>query len=251
MLGKALRQLGALDEARRLFEQVGHAAQVVFGDDYNEAWARHELGCVLMDLGELEQARQQLERARALRQARGLRAFVAETELALASLALEEGRLEEALGLAEWALAAHSALHGSDREGLSYTVKARALLALGEPLGAREAVERAREIATRGEDVFVAAEVQLTGALLASRGGTPSERTEAIQQLRALVSRAVRDGMKRVELEARLLLVELDQEAGEDSVREALLSLRHEANRLGYRDLLRRAGALERIDGAP
>jgi hypothetical protein len=116
--------------------------------------------------------------------------FVAETELALARLTLEEGRPEEALVLAEWALAAHAAIKSPAREALSYTVKARAL-----------------------------------------------------RQLQALVARAIRDGMKRVELEARLLLVELDP--GTDAVELAteLLAIRQEASRLGYRGLLPGADA--------
>ncbi len=238
LLGKVRRLLGELDEARRLLEEASQAAQLVFGDDYIEAWARHELGLLLFDLGEMVQARQQLERALALRRARGMWVFVAETELALARLLLEEGRPEEALVLAEWTLAAHAALESPDREGLSCTVKARALWAVGEPRGAREALEHARALTDRSEDGFIVAEVQLTSAWLALRDGGPAEREAAVQRLQVLVARAARDGMKRVALEARLLLVELDRES--DAVERAteLLSVQQEASRLGYRSLL-------------
>jgi eukaryotic-like serine/threonine-protein kinase len=195
-------------------------------------------------LGELVQARQQLERARELRRARGLGAFVAETELALASLCLEEGRPEEALGGAESALAAYAALKNPDREGLACTVKARALLALGELAGAGEAMERARTLASRSEYVLIAAEVQLTGALWGRWEGGPSVR-ETVRQLQALARRAAREGLKRVELEARLLRVELDQELDEAVVAKELRSLRREANQLGYRGLLKRVSALK------
>jgi tetratricopeptide (TPR) repeat protein/tRNA A-37 threonylcarbamoyl transferase component Bud32 len=238
LLGKVRRLMGELDEARRLLEEASQAAQLVFNDDYIEAWARYELGWVLFELGELAQARLQLERALTLRRARGLWVFVAETELALARLTLEEGRPEEALALAEWALAAHAALESQDREGLSCTVKARALWAAGEPQGAREALERARALTERSEDGFIVAEVQLTGAWLALRDGGPMEREAAVQRLRALVTRATRQRMKRVELEARLLLVELDRQP--DAIERAteLLSVQQEASRLGYRGLL-------------
>ncbi|QRN94770.1 protein kinase [Archangium violaceum] len=209
LVGSVLRLLGELDESRCLLEEGIHAAQVTYGDDYMEAWARHELGLLLMELGELARARRELERALELRRARGLWAFVAETELALASLALEEGRPEEALVVAEWALASHAALRSPDREGLSYTVKARALLALGETLEAREALARARALACHSEDFFIEAELLLTEALLVQRVGGGSEREAVAPRLQSLAARAARAGARRVALEARLVLAVL------------------------------------------
>lgn len=249
LMGSVRRLMGELDEARRLLEEGSHAAEVLFEDGYSEAWARYELGLSLVDLGELVQARQQLERALELRRARGLGAFVAETELALASLCLEEGRPQEALDVAESALAAHAALKSQDREGLAYTVKARALLALGDEGRAGEAMERARALASHSEYVLIAAEVRLTDALRVRWDGGPSGR-ETVRQLQALAGRAAREGLKRVELEARLLRVELDRELDGAMVAKELRSLRHEANQLGYRGLLKRAEALKTPGGA-
>jgi tetratricopeptide (TPR) repeat protein len=242
--GMVRRLMGGLDEGKRLLEEGSHAAQVLFEDGYAEAWGRYELGCLLMDLGELAQARQQLERALALRRARGLGGFVAETELGLACLSLEEGKPQEALAVAESALAAYAALKSLDGEGRSNAVKARALMTLGKAVAAREALERAQSLAGGSEDVFIAAEVQLTGAALLRRNGGPSEREEAARRLQALAARAARGGMKRVALEARLLRVELNPEAKAATVRKELVSMRQEANRLGYRALLQRANAL-------
>ncbi|WNG40039.1 protein kinase [Archangium violaceum] len=242
--GSVRRLMGALDEGKRLLEEGSHAAQVLFEDGYTEAWSRYELGCLLMELGALAQARPQLERALVLRRARGLGAFVAETELGLACLSLEEGKPQEALSVAESALAAYAALKSLDGEGRSNAVKARALMALGEPVAAREALARARVLAGGSEDVFIAAEVLLTGASLLLRDGEPSEREAAARQLQALATQAARDGMKRVALEARLLQVELRRDTKAAAVRKGLLSIRQEANRLGYRGLLLRANAL-------
>ncbi|MCY1080523.1 protein kinase domain-containing protein [Archangium lansingense] len=242
--GMVRRLMGGLDEGKRLLEEGSHAAQVLFEDSYAEAWGRYELGCLLMDLGALAQSRQQLERALALRRARGLGAFAAETELALASLSLVEGRPQEALTVVESALAAYSGLKSLDGECLSHTVKARALMALGKFEAAREALERARALVGGSEDVFIAAEVQLTGASLTQREGGPSEREEAARQLQTLASRAARHGMKRVALEARLLRVELNPDAKAATVRKELQSVRQESNRLGYRGLFQRAVAL-------
>ncbi|WP_257455215.1 serine/threonine-protein kinase [Archangium lipolyticum] len=246
LLGSVRRLLGELDESRRLLEEGIHAAQVTYGDDYLEAWARHELGLLLMDMGELARARRELERALALRRARGLWVFVAETELALACLALEEGHPEEALVVAEWALASHAALRSPDREGLSYMVKVRALLALGHSLGAREAMARARTLAGHSEDFFIEAELLFTEALLVRRlGGGGSEREGVARQLQSLAARAARAGARRVALEARLVMAESRGSGCEGEVAGELWSIRQEASRLGYRGLLQRARALE------
>ncbi|QRK09410.1 protein kinase [Archangium violaceum] len=249
--GSVRRLMGALDEGKRLLEEGSHAAQVLFEDGYTEAWGRYELGCLLMELGELVQARRQLERALELRRARGLGAFVAETELGLACLSLEEGRPQEALAVVESALSAYAALKSLDGEGHSHAVKARALMALGKPVAARESLEHARALAGGSEDVFIAAEVVLTGASLLSRDGGPSEREDAARQLQALAARAARAGMKRVALEARLLQVELRRDTKAAAARKVLLSIRQEANQLGYRGLLQRANALLGEDGFP
>ncbi|MBN1206107.1 MAG: protein kinase [Myxococcaceae bacterium] len=245
LLGMVRRHRGELDEAQRLLEQAGQVARERFQDDYVEAWARYELGLLLLDRGAPEQARSQLARALGLRRARGLRAFAAESELTLARLAMAEGRLEEALALAEQALAVHAELRSPDKEGLAHAVKAQALLARGELPRARESLARARELAEPCEDLLVLAEVALTGARAARVDGTPGERAAEARRLQELVARAAQAGLQGVWLEARLALAELSP------VGEELQAIEHEATRLGYLPLARRAGAAMRHGGAP
>ncbi len=240
LLGMAQRYRGELDPAQRLLEQAGKVARERFGDDYVEAWARYELGLLLLDRGAPEQARPQLERALALRRARGIRAFVAESELALARLAMEEGRLEESLALAERALSAHAALRSPDNEGLAHAVRARALLAQGELPRARQALACARQLAEGSEELLILAEVALVGARVVLRDGTREERGAKVRRLQPLVARAAQAGLQGVRLEAWLALAELSRSGAE------LQAVEREATRLGYLLLARRAGAAAR-----
>jgi eukaryotic-like serine/threonine-protein kinase len=120
-------------------------------------------------------------------------------------------------------------------------VKARILLALGDSTGACEAMARARALAGHSEDAVIAAEVRLTGALLAPWEGGGEQ---VARELQTLSRQAARAGLRRVELEARLLRLELHPSQKGASRDKELTSLRRMANRLGYRVLLRRANAL-------
>jgi tetratricopeptide (TPR) repeat protein/tRNA A-37 threonylcarbamoyl transferase component Bud32 len=240
LLGMVQGYRGELDESQRLLEQAAQVARERFGDGYVEAWACYELGLLLLARGAPERARPQLERALALRRARGIRAFVAESELALARLCMVEGRLEEALSLAEQALAAHAALSSPDKEGLAHAMRARALLAQGELSGARKALARARELAKECEELPILAEVALTGARVSLEDGSLEEREAERKQLEGLVARAAQTGLQGVWLEARLALAALSQD------RVELQAIEREAARLGYLLLARSAGAAAR-----
>jgi len=235
VLGMVEGSRGRLDEGQRLLEQAGQEARERFGDDYIEAWARYELGLLLLTRGALEQARPQLEQALTLRRARGIRAFVAESELAMARLALEEGRLEEALALAEQALAAHAALRSPDKEGLAHAVRARVLLAQGELPRARRALASARMLAGNSEELLIQAEVALTEARMALEQGTPEEHEAQARRLQQLVATAAKAGLQGMWLEARLVLAELSQAGAE------LPAIEREATRMGYLPLARMA----------
>jgi len=234
-----LRHQGALEEAQRRLEAGCRAAQAN-GDDYTQAWAQQELGQLFMDRGYRLQARSRFERALTLRQARGLKAFVIETELELSKLALEEGLTEQALSLAEQARAFYVEQQNRDREGLAHAQVARALQLRGETARAREALARAQALAAHSEDVFIQADVLLTGAAMAPLGSTV-EREEAERQLQDFITRAQRGGLKGLELRARLGLVALVRPRDTDGARAGCLEIELEATRLGYLPLAQQA----------
>jgi eukaryotic-like serine/threonine-protein kinase len=237
-----MRHQGALEEAQRRLEAGCRAAQAN-GDDYTQAWAQQELGLLFMDRGYRLQARSRLERALTLRQARGFKAFVIETELELSKLALEEGLTDQALSLAEQARAFYVEQQNRDREGLAHAQLARVFQVRGEAAQAREALARAQALAAHSEDVFIQADVLLTGAAMAPLGST-AEREEAERQLQGFIIQAQKAGLKGLELRARLGLVVLGGPRDADGARTGCLEIELEATRLGYLPLAQQARTL-------
>lgn len=237
-----LRHQGALEEAQRRLEAGCRVAQAN-GDDYTQAWAQQELGLLFMDRGYRLQARSRLERALTLRQARGFKAFVIETELELSKLALEEGLTDQALALAEQARAFYVEQQNRDREGLAHAQLARVFQAKGEATQAREALARAQALAANSEDVFIQADVLLTRAALALLGA-PAEQEEAERQLRGFIERAQQAGLKGLEFRARLSLVALGRNRDADRTRAACSEIELAATRLGYMTLAQQARSL-------
>jgi len=239
-----LRHQGALDEAQRLLEEGGAAARDDLGDGYTEAWAWNELGNLLMDRGEPAQARTWLKKSLELRRARGLQFFVAESELDLARLTLEEGALDEALSLAERARAFYAEQKNTVRQGLAYAVMAQALLVKAGYAGAQEVLQRAHNLAGQAESIFISIEVALARAWAAVQGGSPLEREEITQLLQELSSQVATSSLKGLELRARLALVALEQSRGMVSARGKCAELEKEATQLGYLAIARKARAL-------
>ncbi|ATB32779.1 serine/threonine-protein kinase [Melittangium boletus] len=241
--GMVLRRRGDLDEAQRLLEQSRQALNIVFGDEYSEGWASYELGLLFLDRGELATARGWLERTLELRRARDLKPFIAETELALARVALEAGRFEEALSLVERVCAAYAEQRQQTLEGLAQAVRAQVLLAGKEPKRAREALARAQALTRHSEHVLVTSEVSLTEARVALRVGTPEERRAALGTVQALLEQAARGHMGSLQLEARLVRASLERMDGEAEAIAELKKIEAEAGRLGYRVLAGKASA--------
>lgn len=211
LAGMVGRCRGEWEQAQRLLE-AGQRGAGLLGDGYTEAWACYELGLVQLEQGQPVEARLYLERALALRQAHGLRVFVAETELGLARVELEQGRPEESLRLAERALAALLAQPSADRQGLAHVARALTLLARGEPQQARAVLQRARALAGSSESVLVGAELVLAEARLALQAGTDWERQAAVQRLDGLLAWAASAGARALEQQARHALEALAPE---------------------------------------
>ena len=241
--GMVLRRRGDLDEAQRLLEQSRQALNIVFGDEYSEGWASYELGLLFLDRGELATARAWLERTLELRRARDLKPFIAETELALARVALEAGRAEEALSLVERVCAAYAEQRQQTMEGLAQAVRAQVLLAGAAPARAREALVRAQALTRHGEHVLVTSEVFLTEARVALRLGTPAERQAAADTVQALSEQAARGHLLGLQLEARIVRAALARAGGEAEATAELTKIEAEAGRLGYRALAGKASA--------
>jgi NAD(P)H-hydrate repair Nnr-like enzyme with NAD(P)H-hydrate epimerase domain len=94
-LGEVARHRGELDKALTTFEQAKTVAQEA-DDKSAVAYVLSGRGDVLTDRGDLVAARKSYEEALTIRKQTGEKQTAAETELALAHLAIEEGRSSDA-----------------------------------------------------------------------------------------------------------------------------------------------------------
>jgi tetratricopeptide (TPR) repeat protein len=243
------RHQGVLDEAQRLLEKESQNAQAI-GDGYTEAWAQHELGELLVDRGDLSQARSRLRRALELRQACGLEAFVIDTVLDTAKLMLEEGDSKQALAMAERVCTFYARQGNHAKEGWAHALRARVLLVRGETTPARGALKHAQALSGQSEDIFIMAEVLLTRAWAAVRGGSGAEREQTARLLQEFSARCQLGELKGLEFQARLSLAELHHASGLDAAGAECMDLEQEARLLGYLSVARKAHALAQLRGA-
>ncbi|WP_232293629.1 protein kinase domain-containing protein [Stigmatella aurantiaca] len=237
-----LRHQGALSEAQAQLREGGRVAKAL-GDDYSEAWSHHELGNLLLDQGELSAARACLGLALKLRRARGFQAFVVDTALDLARVALREGHWEEALSLAEQACSFYEEQEIASKQGMALALMARVKLVRGETQDARELLARARKLEGSNESIFIQTELLCSWARLVAQAGTFSERREGALQLQDILKRTRAGGLVQLELQARLAQAELELLCGGGLATDAYTAIAEEAERLGYFAIARRAQA--------
>ncbi len=102
-LYRILRQYGHYADARDAYGVAIHAAQVI-GDLELEAGSRHDLGEILLVMGEKDAASQEFMRASALAQCAGSDVGIAMSTADLAGIAIRKGKFDEGIELYHAAL---------------------------------------------------------------------------------------------------------------------------------------------------
>lgn len=202
-------------------------------------YVRFRLGELYAARGEPGPARREISWALALQQ----ETFAeAETRLALASLEILEGNLDEARQNARAARRVFLAAEAQDGVARSELVIARACLGASETREARDALDRAREQA-RGSPALRLEAVILEALIAVS---LPADRRwdGLLHRLEAVASEAAEGCLIPLALEARLAMVEVALRAGKRGQAVSLLEqLAPEARRRGFEALARRAEA--------
>ncbi len=211
------------------------------------AYAWDQLGRVLRDEGDLDAARKSAEEAHKLRkQLRSSRMaqYLADSELSLASLAIEEGRPSEAEALARKALETYQAAQVPESEAFARVALAKSLLAQGRPGKAKEAIARAVEIAANSKFPLLRFPVDITSARVRA---SMREVAEAKKRLEATVAEAKKSGFFRQQLEARLALGETEMKSSQSAAgRAQLAALERDATAHGFGLIARKAAAARR-----
>ena len=234
---------GRVQEARQLAQQAVEAYPPTNGAYQYRTAAMMVFGETLKAGGDLTGARVQFEETLAIREKIGALGLVAENQVELASLAIDEGRPERAEPLIRAALEEFEKEKGDPNASSAYTLLSRALLMQGKLDDARKAVERGAGLSLTNSDPALKLAVQIQRARVESASAPPSKTdlAAAQQRLESVVASARRLGYHDLEYEARLELAELGLKTNSSLAHKQLTALALEAHSLGLELLARRA----------
>jgi DNA-binding winged helix-turn-helix (wHTH) protein/tetratricopeptide (TPR) repeat protein len=204
------------------------------------ASAMKGLGDVQLAQGDLIGARKTQQQALAVRQKLGEKQSIAESQLALARVWLEEGRAPEAESAARAAVSEFKAENVSDLEAAGYALLTSSLLAQGKSEEAQKAAKSAMSHSARSQEPMTRISVAIAAARVrASSYRHASSRVEpavqVIHDLQALANEAKKYAFLGLEFEARLAEAQVTLDSGQtdDGVAQ-LASLAEAAHAKGF-----------------
>lgn len=228
---------GELDLAQHNFQEAASIFHEL-GDPRMVPWADWNLAQVIMLRGDLAAARQKHQEALAMREQHGLKGFAAESRVALASIALDEGRFTDAESLARAASEEFAQEHQADQEAGAQALLSEALGRQAKRTEAQQAIERARALAANYENSSIRMLVRRYGASLAQMlfndKSTKTELDSAERDISEVIAGSSAAGFVIEAMEARLTLGKIKLERGNlDEATVLLASLLNEAQRNG------------------
>lgn len=201
------------------------------------------LGEVLEAEGDLAGARSQFEQSLSIRQKVGEEDLVAESQVELATLAIEEGHPQQAEGLLRTAIAEFEKEKGDPDASSAYTQLSRALMMMGRTSDASDAIDRAVRFSQTSSDpaLKLPAAIQKARVEMAKMASGAKSPVTTQQQLKSVAATAKNLGYYNLEAEARLAMAELAMKGNPAAARKQLAGLTSEAHEHGMELLARRA----------
>jgi tetratricopeptide (TPR) repeat protein len=222
-IGILLVSQGELKPARKRYEEALGIAKEM-GNKSLTAYALYLLGDVEFYGGQLSAARKDYEQALAIRKEMGDPRTTAETQLALASLALEEKHFAEAESGARDCGEQFEKMKTVDNEALAYSVLAQALSAQEKNADAQAAAEKSAQLSEKGGDTNARLRVAIASATIRAKSGRAGDVASANEALRTAVRDANKQGLTALQLEARLALGQIASASGDRGAARAQLA---------------------------
>jgi eukaryotic-like serine/threonine-protein kinase len=190
------------------------------------------LGFVLEDEGKLDQAESAYKQGIRIANEIGSRIDASEAQTNLAEFFLSVGRGKESEALTRQVIPVFQEAKAKDDETWASAVLARSLLVQGK---ADEAARVIYSVAIEGADTGTRYEFTLASIRVQAASRKPEDRRAARESVNALVAETMRNGFKGYELEARLLLGEIEMKSNQSEVgRRTLVALEKEARSKGF-----------------
>ena len=237
-LGTVLHAQGDLEAAGRVLDE-GLAAARAISFTEAEGFLLYQQAEVALTRGDLATARRLHEAALAVRTRREEPKTIGESQLALAVVALEEGRGPEAETRARAAERAASEQPAARAQAL--VVQGRARLAAGDVAGARRLTRAARALVTSTDRIWVQFTLATAEARVALAAGDVAAARAQVAAIEALLRPT---GMALAQLETRLLAAETARLAGAASAAGDLRQVAEQARAMGAGLVRTRALAL-------
>jgi eukaryotic-like serine/threonine-protein kinase len=240
---------GQTQKAHDLAAQAVDAMRPSHGGYQYLTGAMIVLGDVLMAQGDLAGARQQYQQTLETRQKLGEQDLVAESQVSLAELSLEEGHPEQAETLLRPAIAEFEKEKETPDATSAYTLLSRTLLAQGRLEEARKAIQHASQLGRKSPDPALTLPIAIQTARLetvaAGRDGAGHlALATARQQMRSTIATARRLSYYQIECKARLVLGEVELKANPALGRSQLETLENETRERGLELLARKTELL-------
>lgn len=242
---------GRVQEARPLAQQAVDILRPMQGGYQYLTSAMIVLGDTLKAEADLKGARQQYQSALDIRKKMGEAALVAESQVSLADLSLDENQAQQAETLLHQAIPEFEKEQGDPDAISAYVVLSHALLMEGKVEESRIAAEHAAKPLQASSDpaLKLSAAIQNARIAAAGKGSEASERAgiaAAERQLRSAAATARGLGYYVMECEARLELGELAIKNHTPQAHSQLTQLAHDAHQRGLELIARKAEALEK-----
>jgi len=240
---------GRVQEAHQLAQQAIDALRAMQGSYQYLTAALNVLGDVLKAEGNSDGARQQYQAAFDIAKKAGEAYSVAETQVELSELALDEKHPDQAEPLLRAAIAEFEKEKSDPDSTSAYTELSRVLLAEDKLDDARKAIQHATEVSRTSPDPALKLPIAIQTARLMLAAVRENERGHPTlaavrQRLRAASDTAKRFGYYGQQCESRLALGELEVKANPNLGRSELTQLADDAHQHGMELIARKATAL-------
>jgi DNA-binding winged helix-turn-helix (wHTH) protein/tetratricopeptide (TPR) repeat protein len=230
-LAEVARRRGDLEKAERTYEQAKATAQEI-NDKRALSYVLNGIGDLLLDRADLAGARKSYEDSLAIRKQTGDKQAAAETELALARLAVEEGRSADAETVIRKCKEQFHQDQQADDELAASVVLIDALLADSKLPEAEFEAGQAKLLADKSANTLLHLQFEIMSARVQGLAGYfPSASADLERTLQISHSHQLLE----LEFETRLAIAELRNRAGQSvAARAELLSLENAARRKGF-----------------
>jgi eukaryotic-like serine/threonine-protein kinase len=188
------------------------------GDQDSSAYSMWSLGGLLLQQADFSNARKMYEQALALRTSAGDKLTIAQTQLGLVELSLEEGHPpQDQEATVRQVIDVFQKQKAHDDETRAWCILSHALLAEGKAAAAREAMQHAKTLAAKSQNPEVRWQIAIAAAGIAAEKDASRSAAgfAARKELTAVIAKSRALGYHIVELDARLALAKIEMKSGQ------------------------------------